>query len=34
MAYLGIDGKVVRDIVRTDMPDLLPKLRRLLAWAR
>ncbi len=29
-AYLGIDDDVVWDIVQTDIPDLLPKLRRLL----
>lgn len=29
--YLGIDDDVVWDIIQTDIPDLLPKLRRLLA---
>ena len=29
-AYLGIDDDVVWDIIRTDVPDLLPRLRRLL----
>ena len=29
--YMGIDDDVVWDIVQTDVPDLLPKLRRLLA---
>ena len=28
--YLGIDDDVVWDIVKTDIPQLLPKLRRLL----
>lgn len=28
--YMGIDDDVVWDIVQTDVPDLLPKLRRLL----
>ena len=28
--YLGIDDDVIWDIVQTDIPDLLPKLRRLL----
>ena len=27
--YLGIDDDVVWDIVRTDVPDMLAKLRRL-----
>ena len=27
--YLGIDDDVVWDIIRTDIPDLLPKLRRM-----
>lgn len=31
--YLGMDDDVVWDIVRTDVPDLLPKLRRLLESA-
>ena len=31
--YLGIDDDVVWDIMQTDIPDLLPKLRRLLALA-
>ena len=29
-AYLGIDDDIVWDIVRTDIPNLLPKLRHLL----
>ena len=29
-AYLGIDDDVIWDIVRTDVPKMLPKLRRLL----
>lgn len=29
-AYLGIDDNVVWDIIQTDIPDLLPKLRQLL----
>ena len=33
-AYQGIDDDVVWDIVQTDVPDLLPKLRRLLDLAR
>ena len=33
-AYLGIDDDVVWDIVQTDIPDVLPKLRRLLDSAR
>ena len=28
--YLGIDNDVVWDVIQTDIPDLLPKLRRLL----
>ena len=31
--YLGIDDDVVWDVIQTDIPDLLPKLRRLLAFA-
>ena len=27
--YLGIDDDVVWDVIQTDIPDLLPKLRRL-----
>ena len=33
-AYLGIDDDVVWDIIQSDIPDLLPKLRRLLDSAR
>ena len=29
-AYLGIDDDVVWDIIQSDVPNLLPKLRRLL----
>ena len=29
--YMGIDDDVVWDIVQTDIPNLLPNLRRLLA---
>ncbi|MCY3957697.1 MAG: DUF86 domain-containing protein, partial [Chloroflexi bacterium] len=29
-AYLGIDDDVVWDIIRTDIPKLIPRLRRLL----
>ncbi len=29
-AYLGIDDDVVWDIIQTDVPDLLPKLRGML----
>lgn len=29
-AYVDIDNNVVWDIIQTDVPDLLPKLRRLL----
>ena len=29
-AYLGIDDDVVWDIIQTDVPHLLPELRRLL----
>lgn len=28
--YLGIDGDVVWDIIESDIPDLLPKLREML----
>ena len=28
-AYLGIDDDVIWDIIRTDVPSLLPRLRRL-----
>ena len=28
--YLGIDDDVVWDVIQTDVPDLLPKLRRVL----
>ena len=28
--YLGIDSDVVWDVIQTDIPELLPKLRRLL----
>ena len=31
--YVGIDNDVVWDVVQTDIPDLLPKLRCLLASA-
>ena len=33
-AYLGMDDDVIWDIIRTDVPDLLPKLRSLLETAR
>ena len=33
-AYSGIDNDVVWDIVQTDIPDLLPKLRHLLDSVR
>ena len=33
-AYQGIDNDVIWDIVQTDIPDLLPKLRHLLDSAR
>ena len=29
-AYLGIDDDVIWDIIQTDIPDLLPQLRKLL----
>ena len=29
-AYLGIDDDVVWDIIQSDVPNLLPRLRRLL----
>ena len=32
--YSGIDDDVIWDIVRTDIPDLLPKLRRMLDSAQ
>ena len=32
--YTGIDDDVIWDIVRTDIPDLLPKLRRMLDSAQ
>ena len=31
--YVGIDNDVVWDVIQTDIPDLLPKLRCLLASA-
>ena len=31
--YLGIDDDVVWDVIQTDIPDLLPKLRSLLGSA-
>ena len=33
-AYLGIDDDVVWDVIQTDVPDLLPKLRSLLKSVR
>ena len=33
-AYMGLDDDVLWDIIQTDVPDLLPKLHRLLASAR
>ena len=32
--YAGIDNDVIWDIVRTDIPELLPKLRRMLDSAQ
>ncbi len=32
--YMGMDNDVIWDIVRTDIPDLLPKLRSLLDSAQ
>ena len=32
--YLDIDDDVVWDVIQTDIPDLLPKLRRLLNTVR
>ena len=32
--YLGIDDDVVWDVIQTDVPDLLPKLRSLLKSVR
>ena len=29
-AYAGIDDDVIWDIIRTDVPNLLPRLRRML----
>ena len=34
LANLGMDDDVIWDIIRTDVPDLLPKLRSLLETAR
>ena len=34
LANLGMDDDVIWDIIRTDVPDLLPKLRSLMETAR